>query len=192
MLRFVTTLGLLCFLLSSIACRSTRVALDYLPNPGEVFVPDQQGAGAAARVLASVISAERRDRDPEQPFELRLRLRLENLAATSVAFEPAELLLVGNDLRPFGPPRIMLDGEAVEQAPTLAAGMAAIFDLFFPVGDVAPRDVEGLNLRLMLLVDGRRLPLGFGFGRRRERDVLYGTYDPYYPWYGRHAGDDRR
>lgn len=150
--------------LASLAgCASTRLGLDYEPTPAELVLhAADESAEPLARVLVSIIEARRTGADHKGPWELLARMRLENLGAESVRLLPDELLLVDGELNAFG--TVVL----AELPHPLARGEADQIDLVFPMpGGMAPAelDLDGLNLRCPLEVDGKRLVLGASFTR---------------------------
>lgn len=172
------------------SCTSTYVRLDFSPSPAQSVIDDGEGA-SQARVLASVLAAERPERDPERPFELHLRLRLENLGEAPVSLELGSLLLVDAALNAFPAPRLELaEGDASAGALSVGPHSARSFDLFFPMHERAsPSKLGALNLRLQLRVGEREVLVGANFEKRRKLQVLRtvdpGFYGPFYgPYYG--------
>lgn len=167
-----------------VAC-TTYVRLDYTPSPAEVLVTAGDDNEPAARVLVSVLAAERPDRDSEQPFELHLRLRIENLGSDQVVFDATDLLLVGSDLAPYAAPRLTGPVGAPPGAPVggpfdVPADAATTVDAYFPLPD-GPYDVEGLNLRFSLRLAGRAVLLGASFEPQQYvYPYPYRAYDPFY------------
>lgn len=176
-------------LLVAAACTSTRLALEFTPAPAEVVVASEDGA-PLARVLATVVEARRHDGDPDRPFELHLRVRLENLGGEDLSLDVEELLLLDAGLVPFGTPRAR-DPTRGEPATRVPPDGVAVVDLLVPFPrdrEPADLDLEGLNLRWTLRVDGRARVGSVAFTRvRRERGRddarFHGSY-----WYGPHYG----
>lgn len=193
------------------ACTSVRERMEYTPSPAEIVVPAEDGAQPQARVLVSVLGAERRDGLKANPFELRLRLRLESLGDHPVAVSADDLLVVDADLRSFGearlvsrgtmPPPLPADedtGERRAPAPepttppnmlVAPAGGTAFGDVYValpPDAELADLNLEGLNMRWRARVGERSLLLGTTFARV-YRTAFWPDYPyayPYYPYYG--------
>ena len=175
-------------------CATSRLGLDYEPTPAELVLhgPDENSE-PLARVLVSVVEARRTGKDGKGPWELLVRMRLENLAATSVRLLPDELLLVDGELNAFG--SVVL----TDLPQPLVRGEASQFELLFPLpGGTEPKDLDldGLNLRCPLEIDGKRLVLGASFTRvRDDRDSRvqigygyrygygYGSWHPGVGWW---------
>jgi len=179
------------------ACTSTFVTLDFAPSPAQTLVDDGGGL-TQARVLASVLSAERPGDDEERPFELHLRVRVESLGAEPVVLDEPSVLLVDAALSRFPAPRLELgEGDASTGALSVAPHSARSFDLYFPMEGRSPRSIDALNLRLQLRVGERDVLVGANFEKRRSLQVLRppnaGFYGPYFgsfygPYYGSFYG----
>ena len=153
---------LLALALTSVGCASTRRDIDMAPTPAALPVfgaalTDGDGEGAArqpvGQLLLAVTHAERRGGTSDGPWELVLRLRLENRTADDLRLVPGALRAVDADLSAFGPPA----WDDLPPDAALTAGQNAVWQARLPFpGNREPgdRSLRGLQLHAELLVDG--------------------------------------
>ena len=125
-----------------LGCQSTRHRFIFHPSPNEVLVQPDPSGGVVARALVSITFGERRATDG-QP-EMVVGLRLENNATGPIELLAQQSVLVGSDVRAFGPARLV--GEPVAPIPV---GAEATYELRFPYPEklqLSARDLDGLNL----------------------------------------------
>lgn len=157
--------GLLVLALLATACASTRMDLDYDPAPAELILKGTGGeSDPVARVLISLVEARRAGPERTGDWELVAHLRVENDRADSVIVRAGEMLLVDGELREFGAAILAELPSPVERG--AARQFTAVFP--FPEGrEPSQIDLDGLNLRCPLDVDGRRIVLAATFQRVR-------------------------
>ena len=175
-----------------VGCSAYDSRFQFAPKPAEVVAYAGETAGdPGVRTLASILGLRNPPLASSQPAVIELAVRIENQTDKPVTFDPAGFQLVSGDLRDFA-------------APTLAAGGAgpigidpkqtwsAVMRFAFPPG-VRKDDVnlDGLNLRWALTVDGKTTTHSVSFTRRIVRSYYDDRWHsmPYYyydPFYGHH------
>jgi hypothetical protein len=171
------------------ACRSTTWKARFSPTPAETHVGPMDGSPPVARLLLSIRGAERRGGLPEGPFEMRVRLRVENQTNAPLELLLASFLLLDANLDAFEPPRLETH-EGTDGTLSVAAGQPLLLDLMFPFPDGQEPDdlqLDGLNLRGAVRSDGKIYQLGVTFTRGPRiiyLDPWYGYYSSYGPWIG--------
>lgn len=168
-------------------CASTRRDLDMAPTPASLpvfasFDTEGPDAAPAGQLLVAVSHAERRDLQPEGPWELVVRLRLENREADGLALVADSLQVVDADLAAFGPPRW-----DAPPASELARGESAVWSARLPFPDgVSPggRALRGLQLQVEVRVGELRRVLDVSLARSEpeilvERVPYPARYGPY-------------
>lgn len=155
---------------------NTRYA--YTPAPVDVATTRPgDGDGGPVRTLISVIGVRREDPKSELPASVEVRFRVENTSSHPVTFDPATLTLYSAGLEPFPDP-IVRPGGPIELPPDGVAVVEAYFPL---AGDGHPsaHDLNGLNVRWTLDIDGEPVTSSASFTRRPV---------PYYERYHYHIG----
>jgi hypothetical protein len=123
-------------------CRSTWYDVRFVPAPLEVRVTAEGEPQAQARALLSVRGI-RRAKDG-QPAKVEMKLRVENMGASSVQLDPEHLELFAADLERFGEPRVFPPPEPIPP------GSDAVYEIAFPVPggrEIDDYDLRGLNLK---------------------------------------------
>jgi len=174
-MRWITVLIVL-MLLAGCATHSARYR--YQPHPVEL-IESTEGT-RAARAMVSIVGLRLKDREADTPAGMDLAVRLENIDADRVTFDPASLQLLTGELRPFAN-AIVEPAEPVELARGESANFRALFPLTAEV-NATNADFDGLNVRLTMTVDGERVTRSATF-EREQRERLYG----YHHHHGRHS-----
>ncbi len=133
-------------------CQAKSHRFHFKPSPLEVLVQPDAGGEVLARVLVSVPESVRGGGPDRDWPEMSVRLRIENRTTSIIAFDARSALLVGSDLRAFGPARCDAGGMIA-----VPAGSTTLIELFFPFPERMPIDapgLEGLNLQWVLLRGG--------------------------------------
>ncbi len=157
-------------------CSTYDSLYQFRPRPVVATVRVTQTEQVAARVLVSVVGV--RNAKDGRPEEIEARLRVENLAAEEVALAPDHLRLVTAGLDEMRVRTATPVGGVRTQT-----GAASELTAYFPFpgdGSADDFDLDGLDLRWTLVVDGKDVVGSASFSRAYE--VLY-AYPPY-PWYG--------
>jgi hypothetical protein len=177
------------------ACTSTTWNARFMPTPAETWVgplsPDGDVDFAVgppiARMLFSIRGAERRNGDKNEPFEMHVRLRVENQTDAPLDLLLEQFLLLDANLDPFQPARVDATGDSAGVL-SIPGGQPLLVDLMFPFPDgLEPGDLQldGLNLRGALRSGDAIFPMGVTFTRGPRiiyRDPWYGYYPYYGPW----------
>ncbi len=177
-MRWLCLLTLLLLVPGAGGCAAYHGGFRYKPHPVEII--ESTDAHRLARVLISVTGLRYEDEDANRPAGMELAVRVENLAADTAAFDPANLALLSADLKPF--PRPIVDPS---DPVSLARGQSANFTALFPLtAEVNARtaDLTGLNVRLNYRVNDRDIERSATFQRLADD---YGYHDQYHPhWRG--------
>jgi len=181
--------GLLGLLLVGAGCASTYRRLDMAPTPASLpihgAIDDRPALDTppVGHLLVAVSHAERRDGESDGPWELVVRVRLENRDAEALQFVPGSLQAVDAELSAFGPPRW-------DRAPdgALARGESAVWQARLPLpegGHPGDRALRGLQLRAEVLVQDVRRVLDLSLTRRTPEVLVERVpYPVGYGWYG--------
>lgn len=192
------TLLLIILILAALpACRSTTWNARFTPALAEALVGPisiteggtEPNGPPVARVLFSVLGAERPGGDKEAPFEMHVRFRVENRTDADLEVVLAGFLLLDANLAAFGAVRREAPADS-EGILTVPAGQPVLLDLMFPFPDGKEPDdlnLDGLNVRGALRSGDVVYPVGATFTRGPRfiyRDPWYGYYPYYGPWIG--------
>lgn len=164
-------------LLIGCASRPRVVRIDFRPAPA-VMKPLLAADGSPpVRLLATVVGAVPRPGDGTV-FEMHVRLRVDNLGTGGLRLHARRTTLLAADFLPFEAARMIGDPPAADgsRRPTeltepglvVSPGGAEVVDLFFPMPDGRrPGRVrlDGLSLRISLLLDGTPVLMGAVFER---------------------------
>jgi hypothetical protein len=141
----------------------------FIPAPIETAISADGTAGAQVRALVTVIGIQKAQEG--HPDRAVIRVRLENIGTVPAAFVPEAASLLTADLNAFGPAEPAAPGTPNEIPP----GSNGQYELgFVTPGGKKPRelDLSGLNLRLTVAFEGKRVTTGMTFSR-----TDYGYYD---------------
>lgn len=154
----------------------------YQPRPVSVkMTAPEAPQQASVRALATVIGLHRATEQQAQSIDVRLML--ENVGEAPATFDPATLKLFDASITPLPEPRV-----DPPTTLTIAPGQSKTINAGFPLTDRDDYDLEGLNLRWSVTVDGRTLTHSATFNRREIEDSSYyhRPFYPYDPWYYNH------
>jgi len=152
-------------LLAGCATHSSRYR--YQPHPTELI--ESTDGTRTARAMVSIIGLRFEDKKIDRPAGMEVAVRIENLDADRVTFDPNSLQLLSADLRPFV--SAIVDPPGVIDLPRgEAANVNALFPLSAEV-NASNADFDGLNVRLTLAIDGRTVTRSATFERERYDDL---------------------
>jgi hypothetical protein len=171
----------------SLSCGCGPYIGDYQFSPRPLLAQVPRASPQTApplTVLASVIGVHRSDSKLAIPQSVEVRLRLENPGPGAVNFNPQTLELTNGELLRFAPPITR-----PPQAFTIAPGQSVLQMAYFPFPPdhcYSNTDLESLQLRWMVQVDGRNIAQVANFRRTYPRYYYYPywSYDGAYPVYG--------
>jgi hypothetical protein len=175
----------LCLVLLAFVGGCSEYAQDYryAPRPAVAEIPATQPQDPPrVSALASVIGIHYEDRGAGIPFSVEARLQLTNDSAQTVVFDPTSLQLTTGSLVTFSPP-LMRPPQPFALAPGQSATVEAYFP--FPPGqDLNRTDLDSLQLRWRVQMDGNRMGQAVNF--RRVYSYYYddGPYWGPYPYVG--------
>ncbi len=157
-------------------CQSTWYSARFVPAPLEVQLQAPEGNPGQARALLTVRGIRRAVEN--QPDQVELLFRIDNLGQVPVTVVSEGFDLVSADLVSFGVPRAEPPvGEAIP------SGAQATYLLIFPVPPnrkTSDLDWRGLNFKWTVSFEGHTVATGVTFDRYWAAD--YGYYDPYWPY----------
>ena len=161
------------------ACQSPWYAARFVPSPLEVQLAAEGEPSAQARALLTVVGIRRAEKG--EPARVIVRLRLDNMGASTLALVPEGFDCVTGDLVSLGAPRL-------DQGPgeAMASGESRTWTASFPMPEGrTPEDLDwrGLNLKWTVAFGERRVTTGVTFDRAYSYP---GYYDPY--WDGPRGG----
>ena len=137
---------------------------DYPPGPVDVVaVAPGNAAAESIHTLVSMRGVRKADAKSDIPASVEVRFRVENTSGTGVSLVTKSLALFSADLIRFPDP-IVVPLNAVEIPP----GGSAVFEAFFPFpGGKVPGefDLDGLNVRWALRIDGQDVTSSLSFAR---------------------------
>jgi hypothetical protein len=178
--RELVTLSLIAALVGLSGCSVYDARYSYAPAPAavEIALPESEHT---VRTLATVIGVRRASSEEALPASVEIRLLVENHSPDTIAtIEPGTLSLISGNLDRFPDP-ITRPPDTVRVDPNQTSTLTA----FFPFPDdriPGAFDLEGLNLRWTLRVDGRESAHNATFTRRPS----YYCYPAYPVGYGDH------
>ncbi len=159
-------------------CQSAWYSARFVPAPLEVQLQAPDGKPGQARALLTVRGIRRAVAKENQPDQVEILLRIDNLGEPAVALVPEGFDLVSADLVSFGAPRVQPPiGDPV------ASGAQITYLLVFPVPPdrkTSDLDWRGLNFKWTVSFEGREVATGVTFDRYYAPD--YYGYDPYWPY----------
>jgi hypothetical protein len=164
--------GLLGLIAVGAGCHQTYVpGYSYYPKPATVEVLKRDGdQRSPLMVLASIVGVHYADDKAQIPYSVVVRLRFENVAKSTVTFDPASLELVTGTLRPFPRPLVR-----PAQPFTMQAGDRRELTVYFPFPagiSAAQMNLRNLRLRWEVKIDSTTVVQTAVFERIERDDDL--------------------
>jgi len=164
-------------------CSQYNYDYQYAPRPAIANIPspNTQQSTPPVAVQISVIGVRYDDSRDNIPPSVEIRLRMDNNGPNTVTFDPHSLSLVNGELMQFMPPIVQ-----PPQAATLPPATSTVYSAFFPFPtghSYYDIDMESLQLRWLLQLDGKKVGQIVDFHRYYNN---YYYYDPYWdspPYY---------
>jgi hypothetical protein len=152
----------------------------YEPHPAVAALPaTQPSAASPVTVFATVLGVRHPD---HSPYLIDTRLMLESNSASTILFDPQSLELTNGELVRFPPPNVSANAPF-----PVEPGQRVTIDATFRLPPGATADtinIDSLQLRWLVQIDGQRIGQAVNFHRVDEDDEYYRPYygDPYYEY----------
>jgi hypothetical protein len=173
-MRSLSWVALLGLWFTCAGCHQQYVSgYSYYPQPATVEVLKRDGDQRSPLiVLAAVLGVHNVDDKAHIPYSVVVRMRFENVAKSTVSFDPASLDLVTGTLRPFPQP-IARPAQPFTMKPGERRELTAYFP--FPAGTSASQmNLRNLRLRWEVNIDSTIVIQTAVFERiERDDDVDY-------------------
>jgi hypothetical protein len=180
-----------------VGCSAYDSRYQFTPKPAEVVVYPENAAAPGApgvlgvRTLVSVLGLRNPPLGSSQPPVIELAMRIENQTDKPVIFEQANLELVSGDLRDFARPMLSVPDSGPITIDSLQTWSATAQFEFPPGVGKDDLNLDGLNLKWALIIDGKFVTRSVGFTRRIVRGYYYESgwhSEPYFYYYGPYYG----